>query len=48
MRPIRFSALKVLNSLNEQEERGEDDDRQADVQQVGHGALLGVALIPAQ
>ena len=37
-----FSALKALDPLDEQEERGEHDDRQADVDEVEHGALLGV------
>jgi hypothetical protein len=37
IRPIQFSALKVLDPLDEKEERGEDDDRQADAEQVRHG-----------
>src|SRR5580704_3522984 len=36
IRPIRFSALKALHSLHQEEERGEDDDRQADVEHVQH------------
>jgi len=36
-----FSALNALDPLDQQEERGKDDDRQADVDHVGHGALLG-------
>jgi hypothetical protein len=36
MRPIQFSTLKVLNPLKDQGEDGEDDYRQADVQQVRH------------
>jgi hypothetical protein len=42
MRPMMFSALKALDPLDEEEERGEHDDRQADVNEVEHGALLGV------
>src|SRR5215472_17197581 len=37
IRPIQFSALKALDPLHQQPQRGEDDDRQADIQQVGHG-----------
>jgi hypothetical protein len=36
IRPIQFSALKVLDRLNEEEERGEDDDRHADDEQIVH------------
>ena len=43
MRPMMFSALKALDPLDEQEERGENDDRYADIEQVEHGALLDVA-----
>jgi hypothetical protein len=42
IRPMMFSALKALDPLDEEEERGEHDDRQADVDEVEHGALLGV------
>jgi len=35
-----FSALKALDPLDEKEERGEDDDRQPDVDEVEHGTLL--------
>jgi hypothetical protein len=42
MRPMMFSALKALDPLDEEEERGEHDDRQPDVDEVEHGALLGV------
>jgi hypothetical protein len=42
IRPIQFSALKALDPLDEKEERGEDDDRQPDVQEIEHRALLGV------
>src|ERR1700722_4022256 len=35
--PTQFSALKSLNPLDQQEQQGEDDDRQGQVQQVGHG-----------
>jgi hypothetical protein len=38
--PIQFSALKVLNPLQDEEEYGEDDDRQPDAKQVQHGLLL--------
>jgi hypothetical protein len=41
MRPIRFSALKALDPLDEEEQRGEDHDRQPDVDEVEHEALLG-------
>jgi hypothetical protein len=37
IRPIQFSALKVLDPLDEEEERSEHDDRQADAEQVRHG-----------
>jgi hypothetical protein len=40
MRPIQFSALKVLNPLDDEDEHGEDDDRQADVKQIRHHKLL--------
>jgi hypothetical protein len=36
IRPIQFSALKVLDPLDDEEEHGEDDDRQADVEQIRH------------
>jgi hypothetical protein len=39
IRPIRFSALKALDPLQDEEEHGEHDDREADIEQVGHGAL---------
>jgi hypothetical protein len=42
IRPIQFSALKALDPLDEEEERGEYDDGQPDVDEVEHGALLGV------
>ena len=41
MRPIRFSALKTLDPLHEEEERSENYDRQPDIDEVEHGALLG-------
>jgi hypothetical protein len=41
IRPIRFSALKTLDPLDEEEERGEHHDRQPDIDEVKHGALLG-------
>jgi hypothetical protein len=44
IRPTQFSALKVLDPLDEKEERGEDDDRQADTEQVRHGGSLGCAV----
>ena len=40
IRPIQFSALKVLNPLDNEDEHGEDDDRQADVKQIRHHKLL--------
>ena len=45
IRPTQFSALKVLNHLHEEEERGEDDDGHADDEQVIHGLIK--ALISA-
>ena len=36
IRPTQFSALKVLDHPYEEEERGEDDDRNADDEQVIH------------
>jgi hypothetical protein len=36
IRPTQFSALKVLDHPNEEDERGEDDDGYADHQQVIH------------
>ena len=41
IRPIRFSALKTLDPLHEEEERSENHDRQPDVDEVEHEALLG-------
>jgi hypothetical protein len=38
IRPTQFSALKVLNHPDEEEERGEDDDGHADDQKVIHGS----------
>src|SRR5215813_3437370 len=43
IRPIQFSALKSLNALHDEPEHAEDDDGQADIEQVPHGALLGFA-----
>src|SRR5271167_4835116 len=41
MRPTQFSALNVLDPLNDPEEHGEDDDRHRDEQQVlHHNSLL--------
>jgi hypothetical protein len=37
IRPTQFSALKVLDRPDEEEEHGEDDDGYADDQQVIHG-----------
>src|SRR6266849_1107033 len=42
IRPIQFSALKTLNPLHDEVEHGKHHDRQADVRQVEHGALLGL------
>ena len=41
IRPIRFSALKAFDPLDEEEKRGENHDRQPDIDEVKHGALLG-------
>ena len=38
IRPTQFSALKLLDPLDQQEEQGEDDDRYGHVKQVVHGA----------
>jgi hypothetical protein len=40
IRPMRFSALKALDPLQDEEEHGEHHDGQADIDHVGHGALL--------
>ena len=45
IRPIRFSALKTLDPLDEEEERGENHDRQPDIDEVKHGALQGFLLV---
>ena len=37
IRPTQFSALNVLNHPDEEEQRGEDDDGDADDQKVIHG-----------
>ena len=47
MRPIRFSALKALDPLDEEEKRGENHDRQPDIDEVEHGALQGFLLVCA-
>jgi hypothetical protein len=47
MRPIRFSALKTLDPLDEEEERGENHDCQPDIDKVKHGALQGFLLVCA-
>jgi hypothetical protein len=39
MRPIQFSALKVLNSLDDEPEHAEDQDREAYVSEIEHGVL---------
>jgi hypothetical protein len=36
IRPTQFSALKVFDHPYEEEERGKDDDRYADDEQVIH------------
>jgi len=41
IRPIQFSALKVLDPPDDEEEHGEDDDRQADVEQIRHHNSCG-------
>ncbi len=43
IRPIQFSTLKTFDPLDEEEERGEDNDRYADIEKIEHGALLGVS-----
>src|SRR5450631_1050635 len=40
IRPTQFSALKLLDPLDQQEEQGEDDDRYGHVKQVVHGRSL--------
>ena len=47
IRPIRFSALKTLDPLDEEEKRGENHDRQPDIDEVEHGALQGFLLVYA-
>ena len=41
IRPSQLLTLKALDPLDQQPERGEDDDGQADEQKVEHGVLLG-------
>jgi hypothetical protein len=36
IKPIQFSALNVLDPLQDEEEDGEDDDRQRDINHVRH------------
>jgi len=38
IRPSQLLTLKTLNSLDQKPQRGEDDDRQADVEKVLHGS----------
>jgi len=40
IRPIQFSALKPLDPLHQEPQRGENNDRQADVEKVEHGSSL--------
>jgi hypothetical protein len=47
IRPIRFSALKALDPLDEEEKRGENHDDQPDIDEVEHGALQGFLLVCA-
>jgi len=47
MRPMMFSALKALDPLHEEEERGENHDGQPDIDEVEHGALQGFLLVCA-
>jgi len=42
IRPIQSSTLKAFDPLDEGEERGEDNDRYADIEKSEHGDLLGV------
>ncbi len=44
MSPIQFSTLKALNPFDQKPERGENHDGQSDIEEVPHGALLGVPL----
>jgi hypothetical protein len=43
IRPTQFSALKVLDHPYQEEERGENDDRYADDEQVIHANSYAVA-----
>jgi hypothetical protein len=45
IRPIQFSALNALDPLHEEEERRENDDRDAYIQQIRHFGLLGEASV---
>jgi hypothetical protein len=36
IRPSQLSTLKALNSLDEEDERGENDDRQTDIKEIQH------------
>ena len=45
MRPIRFSALKALDPLHEEEKHSENQDRQPDIGEVLHGTLQGFLLV---
>ena len=47
MRPIRFSALKALDPLHEEEKHSENQDRQPDIGEVLHGTLQGFLLVCA-
>jgi hypothetical protein len=47
IRPIRFSALKTLDPLHEEEKRGENHDRQPDIDEVEHGTLQDFLLVCA-
>src|ERR1700733_2262499 len=46
IRPIQFSTLKALNSLDQQQQHAERHDRQGDEEQVLHGTLLGIRAEP--
>jgi hypothetical protein len=46
--PIQLSALKALNSLDQQEKGSENYDGEPDVEEVGHGASFGASVGPTQ
>jgi hypothetical protein len=44
MSPSQLSALKTLDPLHQEEKGRENNDRQPDVEQVGHGASFGASV----